>query len=108
MFEIEFFRPSLTCQSGRWAKNYRVNQPVVRHGTYGNLNGDIGVAYCASDEIVVGGGGGCLDPKRSWVHDSLPVEGNGWLTNCYGRGMQNWQEHIDTPAIAYAICLRKQ
>lgn len=103
------------CQSGLWAKVYKVSTPTLRYGGWGNIisNGypDASFAACAADEIVVGGGGECSNPTRFWLHDSRPANMNnidGWYANCFGRSEQNWQSADDTPALAYAICLKKQ
>ena len=103
---------SLTCQSGLWAKVYKVSTPTLRYGGWGNIisNGypDASFAACAADEIVVGGGGECSNPTRFWLHDSRPANMNnidGWYANCFGRSEQNWQSADDTPALAYACLL---
>lgn len=116
------------CQSGMWTKSYQVEQPVKRFGEWGNIRNGIGqpdasFVYCEADEIVISGAAQCFDPKRAWVHDSIPITAgdiyessdvyleftrDGWFANCYGRDTMSWSTHLDSPARAVAICLKKQ
>ncbi|MGE6101899.1 hypothetical protein ACLH0B_22090 [Aeromonas salmonicida] len=88
------------CQSGSWKKPQKIEQPVIRDD--GLFGPDADFQSCESDEIVVGGGGECMDPARHFIHDSRPYM-NGWSINCFGVPGSS-----DLPAKAYAICLRKQ
>lgn len=104
-----------------WRAPQELDAPTIRYGTAGNINGDGGIAYCAADEIVIGGGGWCHGPNpRYFLHISMPVKagdllqasgyytatGPGWHANCYS-GSALESQH-DSPAEAYAICLKKQ
>lgn len=89
----------LTCQSGSWRKPQRIEQPTIRDD--GAFGPDDDFQTCNSDEIVVGGGGECMDPGRHFIHHSRP-SGNGWYVNCYGVPGAS-----DLPAKAFAICLKK-
>ena len=96
----------LSCQSGVWEKTFKLEQPRVVYGTFGNLNGDVGVAYCAADEIVLGGGADCSDPTFGYIHTSSPIENpgiQGWIANCF-----SIPGYPDPPARAFAICSKKQ
>lgn len=99
----------------------KLNEPTIRYGGVGNINGDGGVAYCQDDEIVIGGGGLCQGPNpRFFLHISMPVKkgdvvdasgpytvtGTGWHANCYSGS--SLESQYDAPAAAYAICLQKQ
>jgi len=79
-----------------------INQPTIRNdGLYGP---DDDTQYCNSNEIVVGGGGECMDPGTHFIHYSAPTaDGLGWSVNCFGL-----PGYADEPAKAYAICLKKQ
>jgi len=97
---------TLSCQSGVWKKGFKLEPPSIIYGTYGNVNNDGGVAYCPTEELVVGGGADCADPLHGFVHSSLPIEdgnGQGWASNCFGL-----PGYPDPPARAFAICLKKQ
>ena len=109
--------PRLSCQSGVWKKNHKVDDPIRRAGSAGNIYGDAGIAYCHNDEIVVGGGGFCTEPSRHYIHDSFPVSAgewtpygvpyqaaaDGWYVNCVGV-----PGYADLAASAFAICMKKQ
>lgn len=125
VFEWDSWLFLCNCQSGRWRISQRLNQPETRYGQWGNLLGannfpDASIAYCQSDEIVLGGGGTCANPERAWVHDSRPVKKgsiffadyiasqNGWIVNCVGRNTNTWSIQEDSAAIAYAVCMKNQ
>jgi hypothetical protein len=114
----------LSCQSGIWKKNQMIDKPIIRYGDWGNipsaaLEPDSSVAYCESDEIVIGGGGTCSSPEYAWIHDSKPIFrgdtlsettvaiNDGWYANCFGRSPNSWVIDRDYPAKSYAICLKK-
>ncbi|MGC0155893.1 hypothetical protein ACPRNU_25865, partial [Chromobacterium vaccinii] len=86
------------CQSGRWTRQIQ-NQITIR--THDGWGPDGDIQYCASDEVVTGGGGFCEEPSRHYIHDSYPIE-QGWLINCYGV-----PGATDMRSRAYAICLKK-
>lgn len=79
--------------------------PIVRDdGAYGS-NYDF--QPCNNDEIVIGGGAQCLNPTRAWINYSAPdTASNGWWADCYGRDENVWSDHVDSPAKAYAICMK--
>ena len=59
-------------------------------------------ANCASNEFVVGGGGGCSS-GTGWVFmNQNKPNGNGWYSSCDG-GMQDQTIYSNT----YAICMKK-
>ena len=89
-----------------WAKTFKLEQPRIVYGTFGNLGGDLGIAYCSAEEIVIGGGADCADPTRGYVHASAPSENpgiQGWIANCFGV-----PGYADPPARAFAICVKRQ
>ena len=114
----------LFCQSGVWRKNQIIDKPILRYGDWGNIPSpggvpDSSIAYCETDEIVIGGGGSCTSPGYAWVHDSKPISkgtilnqttvalNDGWYTNCFGRGPYAWTDEQDYPSNSYAICLKR-
>ena len=113
-----------SCQSGVWRKNQIIDKPILRYGDWGNIPSlggvpDSSIAYCETDEIVIGGGGSCTSPGYAWVHDSKPISkgtilnqttvalNDGWYTNCFGRGPYAWTDEQDYPSNSYAICLKR-
>ena len=120
----QFIWPLLACQSGIWKKNQMIDKPIIRYGDWGNipsaaLEPDSSVAYCESEEVVIGGGGTCSSPEYAWIHDSKPIFrgdtlnettvaiNDGWYANCFGRSPNSWVIDKDYPAKSYAICLKK-
>ena len=102
-----------SCQSGAFKKPQKIEQPTIRYGTWGSIvnafgQPDASSVTCASDEIVIAGGGACYDPGRAWVHTSMPDGNNGWVVNCFGRDTNTWSITQDSMAIAFAVCLKKQ
>lgn len=101
-----FVSRKLICQSGVWAKSFKLEEPRVVYGPFGNINGDVGIAFCENEELVVGGGANCSDPARGYIHSSYPVDtpqGQGWVANCFGV-----PGYPDPPAQAFAVCMKKQ
>lgn len=100
---------TLSCQSGVWKKGFKLETPTVVYGEYGNINGDAGIAWCPTDQLVVGGGADCSDPAHGFIHSSTPWDGGadpsnqGWIGNCFG--VPGWP---DPPARAFAICMKRQ
>ena len=97
---------TLSCQSGVWKKAFKLEAPTVVYGEFGNINGDAGIAYCPSEQLVVGGGADCSDPSHGFIHSSYPYDGGavqGWIGNCFGV-----PGFPDPPARAFAICMKKQ
>lgn len=94
------------CQSGVWAKSFKLEEPRIVYGPFGNINGDAGIAFCENEELVVGGGANCSDPTHGYIHSSYPVDtpqGQGWVANCFGV-----PGYPDPPAQAFAVCMKKQ
>lgn len=98
----------VSCVNGVWKKNSSSPKTVVRTGhfssTNGYYNGDKTV-HCASDEIIVGGGGNCYvknvpNLNTTRISRSYP-SGNGWTVGCVVT--QNYYSYLDV----YAICMKK-
>ena len=99
-----------------WKKAIILDKPIRRYSVFGNVNGDGAVAYCNSDEMVIGGGGVCASGTTNFVHASYPVSAgdvvfasgsysiaaDGWFANCF-----NVPGYAETAAQAFAICLKK-
>ena len=104
-----------SCQSGTWEKPQKIEQPTIRYGSWGsivNASGepDASSVTCASDEIVVGGGGACYDPGRAWIHTSMPDGNNGWVVNCFGFDIlcqpPDWQEPFANPVLGKVVSIQ--
>jgi hypothetical protein len=92
------------CQSGVFKKPQKIEQPTIRDDGLFGSDSEADIQNCASDEIVIAGGGECMDPSTHFIHYSAPTsDGLGWAVNCYGLS-----GYPDEPAKAYAICLKKQ
>ena len=82
-----------------WKRPIEIPTVILRDdGLWGD---DADYQLCNSDEVVVGGGGECMEPTTHFLHSSQPSS-NGWVTNCFGM-----PGYPDLPSKTYAICMPK-
>lgn len=94
------------CTSAPSAALPRLSCRVVQATS--NLTGMGSQAWCQSDEIVTGGGGGaetpgsgiCAGSSRGFIHTNMPT-GNSWVVDAYG---SSWSGDICSRA--YAVCCK--